>query len=70
MVDVSIHIRPGAPLEVYRDTDESTVIRLADGRKVRLLGIRPEEAGTVLLIFRTEYHRKADVVAEAEDDGG
>lgn len=31
------------------------LIRLGDGRRVRLVGIRPEEQGTVLLIFRTEY---------------
>ncbi|MFT5422759.1 MAG: hypothetical protein ACI89L_000528 [Phycisphaerales bacterium] len=31
------------------------LIRLGDGRRVRLVGIRPEEEGTVLLIFRTEY---------------
>lgn len=31
------------------------LIRLGDGRRVRLVGIQPEEQGTVLLIFRTEY---------------
>ena len=31
------------------------LIRLGDGRRVRLVGIQAEEQGTVLLIFRTEY---------------